>query len=63
MSDEFENQIMEEIKAKGGLITKELMNQIVWQAIVCGEVTIKFNDDKTFEIVSPFKGCNCEGGE
>ena len=53
------DEVIKQIEERGFGISDELLDQILRQAVICGEVTVKFNDDHTFEIVNPFKGCGC----
>lgn len=38
----------------------QVLEQAFQQAVICGQVTIKWTDEKTLEIVNPFKGCGCD---
>jgi hypothetical protein len=38
---------------------KNIMEKALQQAVITGECLIKFNDNNEFEIINPFKGCEC----
>jgi hypothetical protein len=42
-------------------VSEQLIEQAIYQAIVCGSVELVYTDDKKIKIKNPFTGCSCCG--